>query len=202
MPTILHRHVGGDTTYVSTKPARGLTGTAAKALAVLRIGFGLTFLWAFFDKLLGLGFHTGATTNAAGTRTGIDFFAKDGAWLNGGSPTKGFLAHVPEHNPLQGMWNGMAGDAWADWLFMAGLLGIGLALTFGVGMRMAGITGALLYLLMWVASWPLDNNPVIDEHLLGAISVAVLALAYAGDTWGLGRWWAQAKLVRRRGYLR
>lgn len=202
MSTIFHRHVSGHTTYVSTEPAQGMTRTAAKALAVLRIGFGLTFLWAFFDKLLALGFHTGATTNAAGTRTGIDFFAKNGAWLNGGSPTKGFLANVPAHNPLHGMWTGMAGDVWADWLFMLGLLGIGLALTFGVGMRIAGVTGALLYLLMWVASWPLDNNPVIDEHLLGAITVAVLALAYAGDTWGLGRWWAQTGPVRRYQYLR
>ena len=31
--------------------------TARKGLAVLRIAYGVTFLWAFFDKLLALGFH-------------------------------------------------------------------------------------------------------------------------------------------------
>jgi thiosulfate dehydrogenase [quinone] large subunit len=51
---------------------------------------------------------------------------------------------------------------------MTGLLGIGAALTFGIGMRIAAGTGALLYLLMWSASLPLANNPVIDDHLLGA----------------------------------
>ena len=96
----------------------------------------------------------------------------------------------------------MAGDPWVDWLFMIGLLGIGLALTFGVGMRIAAATGALLYLLMWTASLPLENNPLIDEHILGAISVVVLALTYAGDTWGLGTRWARTKLVREHRFLR
>lgn len=203
MATIHHRAETGETTYVTAEPARHITGVAAKALAVLRIAFGLIFLWAFFDKLLALGFHTGAITNDAGTRTGIDFFAKDGAWLNGGSPTKGFLTFgVPQHNPIQGTLNSMAGDAWVDWLFMIGLLGVGLALTFGVGMRIAATTGALLYALMWTASLPLENNPVIDDHFLGAISVVILALTYAGDTWGFGKVWARTRLVRQYRFLR
>jgi thiosulfate dehydrogenase (quinone) large subunit len=203
MSTIHHRAETGEATYVTAEPARHITGFAARALAVLRIAFGLTFLWAFFDKLLALGFSTGAVTNDAGTRTGIDFFAKDGAWANGGSPTKGFLTFgVPEHNPLQGTFNSMAGDAWVDWLFMLGLLGIGLALTLGVGMRIAAAAGALLYLLMWTASLPLENNPVIDDHILGAITVVVLALTYAGDTWGFGTLWARTRLVREYRFLR
>ena len=74
---------------------------------------------------------------------------------------------------------------------MLGLLGIGLALTFGIGMRIAAISGAVLYVLMWVAAWPLANNPIIDDHLLGAVTVVTLAATAAGDTWGLGRWWTQ-----------
>ncbi len=177
---------------------------ARRALAALRIGFGLTFLWAFFDKLLALGFHTGAVTNPeTGAREGIDFMAKDGAWLNGGSPTEGFLAFgVPAHNPFKDTFTSMAGDAWADWLFMAGLLGIGLALTLGVGMRVAAGAGAALYLLMWLASLPLDNNPVVDDHLIGAVAVVVLAATLAGDTWGLGKTWARSRLVRRYPVLR
>lgn len=178
------------------------SSAARKALAVLRIGFGLTFLWAFFDKLLALGFHTGVSTNP---ETGVETVSRfgDAAWINGGSPTEGFLMYgVPADNPFKDFFNSMAGAAWADWLFMIGLLGIGLALTLGFGIRIAAATGALLYGLMWLASLPLENNPVIDDHVLGAISVIVLALTLAGDTWGIGKGWAKTHLVREYPFLR
>ena len=94
---------------------------ARRALAVLRIGFGLTFLWAFFDKLLALGYATGKNAE-----TGVvDRFGPD-AWINEGNPTFGFLKFgVSEDNPFHGFFNSIAGDAWANWLFMLGLLGIG-----------------------------------------------------------------------------
>ncbi|WP_245927394.1 hypothetical protein [Nocardioides silvaticus] len=171
---------------------------ARRGLAALRIGFGLTFLWAFFDKLLALGYATGKNPE-----TGVvDRFGPD-AWINEGNPTFGFLTFgVPEDNPFRETFNSIAGDAWTNWLFMAGLLGIGLALTFGVGIRIAGIAGAAMYLLMWVASLPLENNPVIDDHLLGAVAVIVFALTLAGDTWGFGKLWAKTNLVRRFPVLR
>lgn len=173
-------------------------GTARKALAALRIGFGLTFLWAFLDKLLALGFHTGVDTETGA----VDRFGPD-AWINGGSPTFGFLNFgVPADNPFKGFFNSMAGTAWADWLFMAGLLGIGIALTLGFGIRIAASSATVLYLMMWAASLPLENNPVIDGHILGAVTVIVLALTLAGDTWGLGMKWATSKLVRRYPALR
>lgn len=55
---------------------------------------------------------------------------------------------------------------------------------------------------MWVASLPLENNPVLDDHLLGAIALIVFALTLAGDTWGLGKAWAKTPLVRRFPVLR
>ena len=171
---------------------------ARRALAVLRIGFGLTFLWAFFDKLLALGYATGKSAE-----TGVvDYFGPD-AWINGGSPTFGFLSFgVSEDNPFHDAFGSIAGDGWTNWLFMLGLLGIGLALLLGIGMRLAAVSGAVLYLLMWVASMPLENNPVVDDHLMGAVTVVVLAVTLAGDTWGLGRVWAQTHLVRRFPVLR
>jgi thiosulfate dehydrogenase (quinone) large subunit len=172
--------------------------TARRALAALRIGFGVTFLWAFFDKLLALGFATGVNPETGA----VDRFGPD-AWINGGSPTFGFLTFgVPEDNPFREFFNGIAGDTWVNWLFMLALLGIGLALTLGVGMRIAAASGALLYLMMWVASMPLENNPIVDDHLLGAISVVVLALTLSGDTWGLGKMWSRTGLVRRYQALR
>ena len=165
---------------------------ARKWLAALRLAFGLTFLWAFFDKLLALGFHTGVAEDGTVDRFG------DAAWINGGSPTEGFLSFaVPEGNPFKDVFTGMAGQAWVDWLFMLGLLSIGVALTLGIGMRIAAAAGALLYALMYAASLPLENNPVIDDHLIGAVVVVVLALTLAGDTFGAGRAWARTRLVRR-----
>lgn len=171
---------------------------ARKALAALRIGFGLTFLWAFFDKLLALGYSTGMDP----TGKHLDRFGP-AAWIHGGSPTEGFLKFgVSPDNWFHGFFGSIGGTFWADWLFMLGLLGIGVALTLGMGMRLAGITGFVLYALMWVASFPLQNNPLIDDHMLGAISVLVLALTLAGDTWGLGGRWARTEAVRKNPILR
>ena len=196
----LHRHQTDGTPHkdVSTEPAPivTVTGALARSLAVLRLGFGLTFLWAFFDKLLALGFSTGRDP----VTDNVDRFG-DAAWINGGSPTAGFLGFAAK-GPFKDFYNNIAGDAWADWLFMLGLLGIGVALTFGVGMRFAAVAGATMYVLMWSVVLPPENHPFLDEHLLGAVSVVVLALALAGDTWGMGRWWSRQSLVKNNAFLR
>ena len=67
---------------------------------------------------------------------------------------------------------------------MLGLLFIGIALTLGIGIRIAATAGAILYLMMWTVALPPENNPVIDDHILGAISLVVLAAFYAGDHLG------------------
>lgn len=192
--SILHPHRAA-ANHASTTDVPGTTNNhtshlAAQAVAVLRIAFGLTFLWAFADKLLALGFATGR--DEAGV---VDRFG-DAAWINGGSPTEGFLTFGAD-GPFKDFYNGIAGAGWADILFMVGLLGIGLALTTGVAMRLAAGTGALLYVLMWTVVLPPQNNPILDVHLLGALTLIVLALLRAGDTWGLGARVAKTDLVHR-----
>lgn len=198
MSTITNRHPDIEGTEVVVQDDVVTSSWARRALAVLRIGFGLTFLWAFFDKLLALGYATGVNPESGA----VDRFG-DAAWINGASPTDGFLTFgVNPDSPFAGFFNDLAGSAIVDWLFMLGLLGIGLALTLGIGMRFAGVAGAALYLMMYAAVMVPENNPVIDDHLLGAISVVVLALTLAGDTWGLGKMWARMPLVRGNGLLR
>ena len=80
---------------------------------------------------------------------------------------------------------------------MAGLLGIGVTLLLGVGMRIGAAAGALMYAFMYAASLPLENNPVVDDHLIGVVVMAVLALGAAGTTWGLGRWWNRTGVVQK-----
>lgn len=199
---VTHHHSSTEG-VVTGAPTTASTGFR-RALATLRIAYGITFLWAFLDKAFALGFHTGAITDPeTGARTGIDFFAKDAAWFNGGSPTEGFLAFgVPADNPFKETFNSMAGDTWVNWLFMLGLLGIGIALLSGVAMRIATAAGALMYALMYAASVPLENNPVVDDHLVGVIVMVVLALGAAGTTWGLGRWWNSTEMVKNNPVLR
>src|SRR5919106_1033722 len=62
------------------------TVRGARFWGVLRIAMGWTFLWAFLDKAFALGFATGRNPETGA----IDFFGPD-AWINGGSPTDGFL---------------------------------------------------------------------------------------------------------------
>lgn len=206
--TTIHRHPELDTTTVAadavpdvaTESHLVTSEPARKALAALRIGFGLTFLWAFLDKLLALGFSTGAVTSAQGAKTGTDYFGA-AAWIHGGNPTLGFL-QFGASGPFKGFYNSIAGEAWVNVVFMLGLLAIGITLTFGVAMRLGTVAGFVMYLMMWsVALWP-ANNPVVDEHILGAISMVVLGLTMAGDTWGAGATWARTSLVRRFAALR
>jgi thiosulfate dehydrogenase [quinone] large subunit len=168
-------------------PGSMLTKTAAKALAVLRVATGFVFLWAFLDKTFGFGYATPAAKS----------------WINGGSPTKGFLSSV-EAGPFKGMFHSLAGTTFANWAFMLGLLGIGLALILGAGLRIAAVSAILMMAMMWLAEWPLasgSSNPIVDYHVVYAISAVVLALTYAGHTWGLGRLWARLPLVQKNRWL-
>lgn len=195
MSVTQHPQVSPGAAPENAGPTETRDTAASRALAVLRIAFGLTFLWAFVDKLFALGFSTGVSPEGAVDRFG------DAAWVNGGSPTEGFLAFGAD-GPFQGFYNSIAGAAWADWLFMLGLLGIGLALTLGFAARAAASAGAVLYVMMWTVVLPPENNPVLDDHLLGAITLVVLALLSAGDTWGLGRRLAGTDVVKRYPVLR
>jgi len=176
-------------------PGSMLTKTAAKAIAVLRISTGFVFLWAFFDKAFGWGYSTPSAK----------------AWIHGGSPTKGFLSSV-EVGPFQSFFHNIAGTGWANWLFMLGLLGVGLALVLGIGMRIAAGTAVLILALMWFAEYPLarhtsagkasgSTNPITDYHFVYAVGAIVLALTYAGHTWGLGKWWASLPIVQKYRWL-
>jgi thiosulfate dehydrogenase (quinone) large subunit len=187
MSTIHNKAVEGVAAPATDLQTQRPTSWAYRALAALRIGFGLTFLWAFFDKLLALGFSTGRAEDGS-----IDRFG-DAAWINGGSPTEGFLTFGAD-GPFKSFYNDIAGSAWADALFMLGLLGIGITLTLGIGMRLGTTAGALLYVLMWTV--------VLHDHLLGALTLVVLAGFHAGDVWGLGRSWKATLLVRRLPVLR
>ena len=192
MTTAAHHYTDGRSSAAETRtPATTVATetTTAKAtrymLAGLRLAIGWVFLWAFLDKLFGLGRSTPAA----------------GAWIDGGSPTAGFLGKAVS-GPFEGFYHSFAGAAWADWLFMIGLAGIGIALIAGVGIRIAAVAGAVLLVAMWTAVLPPENNPFMDDHLIYAGVLIVLALTAAGDTLGLGKMWGRTSLVQRLPWLK
>jgi thiosulfate dehydrogenase (quinone) large subunit len=168
-----------------TAPDVGIRQASHIFGGLARISLGWVFLWAFLDKAFGLGYAT----------------ASKDAWIDGGSPTFGFLSFGAA-GPFKGVYNSIAGDAWADWLFMAGLLAIGLALVLGVFMNLAAGAGALLLLLMWTAVLPPENNPFMDDHVIYALTLGLLASLGAGRWIGLGRTWERTRLVQKSPILR
>jgi len=181
----------GNTEIAAAEETTHVNSAAGYVWGCLRIVVGFSFLWAFFDKLLALGYATGVDSTTGAT----DRFG-DAAWIHGNSPTNGFLAFAAK-GPLSGFYHGLAGTAFADWMFMAALLGIGLAFTLGTFIRLAAGAGALLYLMMWSVVLPPGNNPLFDEHTIGMLVCILLGVYGAGRYLGLGRRWEQQAIVRR-----
>jgi len=90
-------------TGTETDEVRSSAGRTA--LGVLRIVLGWTFLWAFLDKLLALGYATGVDPETGA----VDRFG-DAAWINGGSPTFGFLTFGAD-GPFKGFYGNLGGGS-------------------------------------------------------------------------------------------
>ena len=161
----------------------------------LRLGIGFEFLWAFLDKTFGWGY---TTTNAH-------------AWIHGGSPTTGFLSGV-NVGPLQGTFHSLAGVTAVDWLFMLGLLGVGVALILGVALRPAAISGCTMLAMMYIASWPFakigggqptgSTNPIIDDHIVSFMALIAIGAFAALSVGMLSRRWSAFAFVRSHSWLR
>lgn len=158
------------------------------ALGVARLALGAIFLWAFLDKLFGLNFSTVAARSV----------------LHGGSPTKGYLGSAV--GPFAAFSHAIAGNMVTDTLFMAGLLGVGLALLLGVGVRVAGLAGAAMMLMMFAshppwAQTPAPTHPFLDEHIVYACVLVAFAFGQAGKFLGLGGAWQHLPFVQKNRWM-
>lgn len=148
---------------------------------ILRLSMGWLFLWPFLDKVFGLGF---ATESGKG-------------WIDGSSPTFGFLKFATK-GPFAELYQGIAGNIVVDWMFMLGLLFVGVALMFGVTVKLAGYTGALMLLFMYTAGFIFpEHNPFLDDHIVYAIVMIGLTFVHSGHWFGFGRWWSSTALVKK-----
>lgn len=154
--------------------------------SVLRILIGWVFLWAFLDKTFGLGFATAA----------------DQAWIAGGSPTLGYLTHATQ-GPFAEFFQSIATSGLVEWLFMLGSLSIGIALTFGIAVRLGAIGAALMYILFYVSGFiPPEHNPLIDEHITNLVIVVGIYMTMDSQKLGFGSWWRKTALVQRYSILK
>lgn len=149
-------------------------------LAVLRIILGLMFLWAFFDKLFGLGYATPAGSGM----------------IDGGSPTYFFLEY--SDGWFSGIFHEMAGFSdVTDILLMIGLLCLGIGLTAGIATRLVTLFSVLMYILFYLSTVPFDSNPLLDYHLVYIFAVIAIWYAGADRLFSLGDWWNDLEIVKR-----
>lgn len=153
-------------------------------IGLLRVGMGFIFLWAFFDKLLGLGYAT----------------PPERSWLAGGSPTFGYLKNAT-HGPLAEFFQSLAGNPLVDILFMLGLLGVGVAFILGIAMRLAALSGATMLILMYLSAFPPANNPIIDDHIIYAVLMLFLGNGEPSKN-SISKWWNKTLFAQTFPFLR
>ena len=126
---------------------------------VLRYVMSFVFLWAFVDKVFGLNFSTKSAD----------------AWIHGGSPTHGFLA-FGTHGPFINVFHLLATYSHViDWVFMLGLLFIGLTLVFNKYVKWGCLAGCVMLFFMYLSLLLPANNPVIDEHIVYILILMLIA---------------------------
>ena len=137
---------------------------------ILRVTIGWVFLFSFLDKNFGW-FEYKFEGKPYGT-------PKDAAWEFGTSdndPTWGFLNFGTQGKYFgEFIQDNIAGEQVTIWLFMLGLLGVGVAMILGIMRKIAAISGATMMSFMWLASLPLPTNPILDSHVIYAVVVLIL----------------------------
>lgn len=112
------------------------------------------------------------------TSAGFLKFATGGQWLS-----------TENINPAKDFWVSLAGNATAvsaiDTLVVAGEIAIGAALILGLATRFAGLCGALMMALFFVAQMSFANGPFNNQLMYGVIAGTIAyvgAGAYALDS--------------------
>lgn len=159
---------------------------------LLRIILGWGFLYAGLAKFLDIE-GSGTPFSAFGFLK----FATGGTWPG--------MAEGEVVNPTSGFWVGLTAYPTVidviNVLVVFGEIAIGVALILGLVTRFAGIMGALMMALFWVAAWDFEHGFVNNQLLYGVTSL-FLAYINAGLYYGLDAVIARGEMVRRSPLLR
>jgi thiosulfate dehydrogenase [quinone] large subunit len=147
----------------------------SRGIFVLRAVVGGGFLFAGLDKFFM--WASGTPFTAAGFLKG----ATGGVWLGSGPTTV--------VNPTHGFWVSLAGNASLmsviNTLVVFGECAIGIALILGLATRFAGLCGAVMMTLFFVANWSFATGPFNEQLMYGVIAGTIAyvgAGAYALDS--------------------
>ena len=130
--------------------------------------------------------------------------------LDAGWTSEGFLTHLPPDNPFRGVFDGLAGDGWVDFIVPWSQIAIGLALITGTLLRAAAFFGVLQMMLFWATSLtgglfdglPIGHGWFVSEHLVYAAGLFAIASLGAGRLLGVDGWLEQREPVSRVPVLR
>jgi thiosulfate dehydrogenase [quinone] large subunit len=143
-----------------------------RGIFILRVVLGGGFLFAGLDKFLML------ANGKPFTSAGFLQFATGGQWLS-----------TENINPTKDFWVSLAGNATLvsviDTLVVGGEIAIGAALILGLATRFAGVMGALMMGLFFVAQMSFANGPFNEQLFYGVIAGTIAyvgAGAYALDS--------------------
>ena len=148
---------------------------ANRGIFLLRVLLGGGFLFAGLDKFFMWASGTPFTS------AGFLKFATGGQWL--GSDPKTVI------NPTHDFWVSLAGNAGLvsviDTMVVFGEIAIGVALILGLATRFAGLCGAVMMALFFVAQMSFANGPFNEQLFYGVIAGTIAyvgAGAYALDS--------------------
>ncbi|MBJ7603046.1 MAG: DoxX family membrane protein [Candidatus Dormibacteraeota bacterium] len=154
-----------------------------RAVAVLRIFFGLVFL----------------TNGAAKLIPGIAHLP-GGYFLIDSEGARGIIQHNARHHPVAAYHDLVFNFLVPNWTFIGPLVGLtevaaGLLLVFGFASTLGALLGAALTLHIQFSD---ANGPWLYEYAVEWVSLLCLAFMHAGRTWGLdGRLGASNRHWRR-----
>lgn len=149
-------------------------------LSVLRIVFGFMMLWAFFDKLLGLGMLT----------------TPEAAIINGGSPTEYYLTELVS-GVFADFWHVLAGNHLVDFLLMADLLMVGVALIAGIASKLATV-GLCVMMSLIHPFRATVRQPLVDYTTIAYIRGVIAVYCLGGfDRLSVNGWLSGLGMVRR-----
>jgi thiosulfate dehydrogenase [quinone] large subunit len=133
------------------------------SLFLLRLALGWVLFYAGWEKV------TNPSWSAAGYLRAAKTFQGFYAWL----ATPGMIHTV-------------------NWLAEWGLVIIGAALILGIGVRLAGILGAIIMVLFYFpvlnGVYPDANSYLVDIHIVYALALLLIAALGAGKIWQLEGW--------------
>jgi uncharacterized membrane protein YphA (DoxX/SURF4 family) len=153
---------------VTTREAPAGGGiTARHALAIIRIGLGLLFVWVFFENR-GKGLYT-----PKGYSDLINHYAVKGTAPETWKAIMRFMAaHAAMAAPMQAVSE----------------ISFGVLLVLGAVTRPVALAAAVFLTSLWISEW---GTAWIWELLFPMIAAVALALDTPGRTWGLDAWLAR-----------